>query len=372
MHFTGFEPVPAKLHYIRLKRECRKFRKIWDIEQEFGPLNDAGDASCWQVKSQGADWSTSTRIVLMEWCSFLDYPTNQSFWRRTFASAPHYFAHYSTLAPLKYFKANWRYGLAFICPIIGILAVAAVSWAMVLLIGQFVENLPVFLLVLIALAVFLVIFRVLGQRWELPLGLEFFHHAYSITLPDSEVFHNQVSKFSAIITEEIETSPCEEINITTHSIGSVYAVSALADALRKNPDLLNGKTLYFTTIASSVLHIALMNRCKWVRDNLELVLKHSNVQWINIYATNDPLCFNKCSPASVINGNPANAVISRRVRFSRMVDKKRYRHLRYNFFLLHRQMILSAYYRYFYDFNLILFGPRNVVDLLQRKPASEV
>ena len=372
MHFTGFEPVPAKLHYIRLRRECRKFRKLWDIQQKFDPLNDANGASSWQVKTQGADWSTSTRIVLMEWCSFLDYPSNQTFWRRTFASVPHYFAHYSTLAPFNYFKANWRYGLAFICPVIGILAIAAVSWAMVFIMSQLVENLPVFLLVLSGLAIFIAILRFLGERWGLPLGLEFFHHAYSITIPDSEVFHSRVAIFSAIIREEIKASSCEEINITTHSIGSVYAVSALANALRKNPDLLDGKTLYFTTIASSVLHIALMDRCKWVLDNLELVLKHSNVQWINIYATNDPLCFNKCSPASVINGKPANEVISRRVRFSRMVDKKRYRLLRYNFFLLHRQMILSTYYRYFYDFNLILFGPRNVVDMLQRKPASEI
>ncbi len=372
LHFPGFEPAPAKFHYIRFKRECRKFRKLWDVQQEFGRFSEADGASHWQTKTVGSNWAISTRMVVLEWCSFLDYPEKSTFWQRIFYSSPLYFAHFTTLAPWRFFKANWRYGLTFIYPILTLLLVAALSGATIWGTAQLVSELPLILSISIGIAVFLVVLNVLGQRWALPMAFEFSHHAYSISLPDNKSFQSRVADFSSIITKEIAASTAEEINITTHSIGSVYGVAALANALRQNPDLLAGKTLYFTAIASSVLHNALMTRCQWLRDDLKLVLEHPGIQWTEIYATNDPLCFNKCSPEIAINGKSANRLISRRVRFSRMVDKKRYRFMRFNFFQLHRQMIMTNDHRYFYDFYLILFGPRNVVDLLQRKPFTEI
>lgn len=309
---------------------------------------------------------------MLEWCSALDYPAGSTFWHRVFACLQHLFAHFTTFAVWRFFVANWRYGLTCIYPFLTFLLVAVFSLATVWATAQLAGNLPLGLSILIGLVVFIFIFKVLGQRWGLPMALEFSHHAYSISLPENNIFRSHIARFSSVIIKEIKASTIEEINITTHSIGSVYGVASLAKALRETPDLLSGKTLYFTAIASSVLHNALMSRCQWLRDDLKLVLEHASIQWVEIYATNDPLCFNKCSPEIAIDGKPANRLISRRVRFPRMVDKKRYRLMRFNFFQLHRQMIMTNDHRYFYDFYLILFGPRNVVDLLQRKLATEI
>ena len=376
LYFPGFEPVSSKLHYLKFIQRCEQFRKLWGVQQEIGPLIEAEDASYWQTKTYGNGWSTSTRIVLMEWCSLLDHPDKPAFWPRVFASAPSYFSHFATFAPWRYFKANWRYGLTFTYPILTFLLALALSFATILVMvwatDQLLEGPPVLLFLLIGLALLFVIFRFLGQRWALPMLLEYFHHADSISLRDNESFHSRISVFSSILSREIEASTTNEINITTYSMGSVYGVSSLASAIRYNPDLLNGKTLYFTAIASSLLHNTLMAQCQWLRADLKLVLEHSNIEWIEIYATNDPICFNKCGPETTIDGRPANALISRRVRFSKMIDKKRYRLIRYNFFQLHQQMVKANNHRYFYDFYLLLFGPRNVVDLLQRKPDSEI
>jgi len=376
LYFPGFEPVSSKLHYLRFNRECGQFQKLWGVQQEIGPLNEAEGASYWQTETHGNGWSNSTRMVLMEWCSLLNHRDKPAFWRQVFASAPPYFSHFATLAPWRYFKTNWRYGLTFIYPVLTLLLAAALSLATMLVAvwvtAQLFGNPPVILFLLIGLVLFFVIFRFLGQRWALPVLLEYFHHAYCISFRGNETFKSRISVFSAILSREIEAGTADEINITTYSMGSVYAVSSLANAIRNKPDLLNGKMLYFTSIASSLLHNALMARCQWLRDDLKLVLEHSNIQWIEIYATNDPICFGKCSPESVIDGKAANAVVSRRVRFSRMVDKKRYRLMRYNFFQLHLQMVKANHHRYFYDFYLLLFGPRNVVDLLQRKADSEI
>ncbi len=372
MHFPGFEPVPPKLHYIRFKRECRKFRKLWNVQQDFGPYNEADGASNWQTTTHGKDWAMSTRIVVLEWCSILDYPAGLRFWHRIFAGLHHLFAHFTTFTVWRYFVASWRYGLTCIYPFITFFLAAIFSLVSVWAVDQLAGGLPFSLSIFICLVVFIIIFKEVGQRWGVPMALEFSHHAYSISLPENNIFQSHIAKFSALVIKEIKATKTEEINITTHSIGSVYGVVALARALRQTPDLLMGKTLYFTAIASSMLHVALMSRCQWLRDDLKLVLGHCNIQWIEIYAINDPLSFNKCSPASVIDGTPANAVISQRVRFSRMIDKNRYRFMRYNFFRLHRQMIMANDQRYFYDFYLLLFGPRNIVNLLQRKPISEI
>ncbi len=375
LHFPGFEPVSSRIHYLKFVRECGQFRKLWGVEQEIGPLIETESVSHWQTETLGNGWSVSTRLVLMEWCSLLNHPDKQTFWSRVFFSALPYFYQFAALAPWRYFKANWRYGLTFIYPILTLLLAAALSFSAMLVVWatvQFQGNPPVIAFLLVGLVLLFVIFRFLGQRWALPVLLEYFHHAYAISFPDKGTFQSRLTVFSSILNREIEAHTTDEITITTYSMGSVYGVSSLAKAIRDNPDLLKGKRLYFTAIASSLLHNALMTRCQWLRDDIKLILGHSNIQWIEIYATNDPVCFSKCGSESVIDNKSANVVVSRRVRFSRMVEKKSYRLMRYNFFLLHQQMIMANHYRYFYDFHLLLFGPRNVVDLLQRNPTSEI
>jgi len=136
--------------------------------------------------------------------------------------------------------------------------------------------------------------------------------------------------------------------------------------------VLKDKKLSIIAIGSNLLQIGLMSQCDWVRDDLKLVLGHANIQWIEIYAADDPICFYKSGPDTLIKEPPANPLISRRVRFSRMIEQKRYQGMKGRFFRLHRQLIMANDRHYFYDFYLLLFGPRKARDFLQRQPVNEV
>ncbi len=372
LHFPGYEPVAVGHHYQRFVRECSRFQKLWGARQEIDPLEESEGVSYWQTGTQGEDWSTSTRVVVMEWASFLKRPVISTFWRRIAASAPGYFAHFSTLAPGRYFAANWRYGLFFIYPIIALLALAVVSFGIAWTFNWLAEGVSVSLLSAISLVLFLTLFRIFGQRWNIPLELDALSHTYAVALGQSEVLQSRVGLFCSALRREIETSDADEIILTSHSFGSAYATAVVAQVLRQCPELLKNKKLSIIAIGSNLPHIGLMSQCDWVRDDLKLVLGHCNIQWIEIYAADDPMCFYKSGPDRLIKDPPANPLVSRRVRFSKMIERRRYQGMKGRFFRLHRQLILANDQYYFYDFYLLLFGPRNVQDLLQRQPVNEV
>jgi len=372
LHFPGFELTGAEHHYQRFVRECQKFQTVWDIHQDIDPLENSKGVSSWQTSTHSTDWSVSTRIVLMEWASFLNQHPKPTFWRQICGLAPSYFAHFLTSAPWRFFKANWRYGLFFMYPIMVVAAITLFSLAIAWGSSELISELPVPVLAAISLVVFIVTFTKLAPRWKIPLELELFHHTYSMALGQNKIAHSRLAAFSDIIKQEIETSTADEIIITTHSFGSVYATAALAKVLRENPGLLKGKKLTLIAIGSNLLHIGLMKQANWLRNDLELVLAQNNIQWIEVYATNDPICFYKTGPDKVITNPPANSLISRRVRFSRMIDQTRYRHIRGKFFRLHRQLIMANDHRYFFDFYHILFGPNRAVKQLQHDQETTV
>jgi len=372
LHFPGYELVAAGHHYQRFVRECTRFQKLWAVRQEIGPLEESEGVSYWQTATQGEEWSTTTRVVMMEWTSFLKRPVTSTFWRRIAVSAPDYFSHFLTLAPWRYFRANWRYGLFFIYPIMIILTISAMSLGAAWAINKLVEGLSVLLLSAVAAVFFLAIFRILAQRWNIPLELDLLSHTSVMALGQNDISLSRQAIFSSVLRREIETCDADEIILTTHSFGSAYATAAIAQVLRQSPEVLKDKKLTIIAIGSNLLQIGLMNQCGWVRDDLKLVLGHANIQWIEIYAADDPICFYKSGPDRLIEEPPANPLISKRVRFSKMIERRRYQGMKGRFFRLHRQLTMANDQHYFYDFYLLLFGPRKARDFLQRQPVNEV
>jgi len=196
LHFPGYEPVAVGHHYQRFVRECSRFQKLWGVRQEIDPLEESEGVSYWQTETQGEDWSTGTRVVVMEWASFLNPPVTPTFWRRIAASVPGYFAHFLTLAPWRYFAANWRYGLFFIYPIIAVLTIAAVSSGVAWAINWLVGDVPVLALNALTLVLFLALFRILAQRWNVPLELDLLSHTYSMALGQSDISRARQAIFS--------------------------------------------------------------------------------------------------------------------------------------------------------------------------------
>lgn len=371
MHFSGYEPLSANDHYQRMLRECARFRDLWNVDQEIGPLEQVDDVEQVTIRSKGEDWAVSTRIVYLEWASFVDRPHSGTFWRSIAACLPAYLAHFRTLVPFRYFAANWRYGLYFIYPILVILLSVLLAIAAAGLVQWLLGGLPALVSVVLMVALFAGIFRVLGARWTMPMVLDVMRFTYLLALRKDPVAEDRLASFVCVMEKEFADPNADEILITFHSQGGVFAVSSLAEALRKDPDLLQGKKLTIMGIGSNLLKLALMSECDWLRRDVELVLGHANIQWVEIFANNDPLCFNKSGPDTVVKIPLVNSVTSRRVRISRMIDSARYARIKTKFFRLHRQVLLANQRPYFYDYYLIACGPRSVLASLNRDVVDE-
>ena len=372
LHFSGYEEIGAEHHYQRFIREGTHFQNLWGVRQDTSKLENHDGVASWHTITQGPDWSVATKLILMEWCSFLGEAHKHSFWRRIRTSVPCYIAQYFSFDPWRYFRANWRYGLFFMYPIIVTMAIALMSFAPTWALNRWAGNLSNLQLIAISFIIFLAAFRFFGERWNVLLTLELMHHIHSLALRNNNFSTSRLDTFSAVLRKELQTSTADEVTITAHSLGSTYAVATIARLLRTNPELLKKRKVSITAIGSNLLQIGLMSQGDWLRDDLTLVLGQNNIQWIEIYAANDPICFYKTGPDTVISDQPANALISRRVRFSRMLEQRRYKRIRSDFLRLHRQLIMANEHRYFYDFYLLLFGPLTVVEMLQRDPATDL
>lgn len=203
------------------------------------------------------------------------------------------------------------------------------------------------------------------------MALDVSQYTHSMARQEDAPSLARIDSFAAVLGENLRTSTADEIAITSHSYGSVFAAATIAKVLRQDPNVLDGRTLTVTAIASNMLKIGLMDECQWLRDDLKLVLGHEDIQWIEVYGSNDVLCFSKSGPADLIDIEPANPVISKRVRLSAMIDPKRYKSMRGKLFRLHRQFIMANQRRYFFDFYLLLFGPQSVTDMLRRDNATK-
>ncbi len=355
------------MHFERFSREMKRFRGVWDVRQKVSNLQEEAGVATASIVTEGEGWSVGTRQVLLEWASMVPRNHRGNFWKTIVACMPLYLAHFITPAPVRYFKANWRYGLYVVYPLLMIvlfaLSAALATWAISTLVG----GIGLHVSILLGVGLFLLMFRYVGGRYHVPMVLDVMHYTHTLATRTEPISEQRIETFASFVGGELQGQRGDEIIVTFHSTGSVFAVATMAAALRENENLFDDIVVNMVGVGSNLLKLGLMSECDWLRDDIELLIGHPNVQWVEFYARDDILCFSGRGPDYAVDAEPSRPPISRRVRFSRMISSERYKKIKGRFFRLHRQMLLANERRYFYDFYLLTCGPQRVVDMVSRE-----
>ena len=359
LNFPGFETTDAVHQIERLSAGGQKTAKLWGFDLEAGKIASKSQNHKTSVEFDlsSEKWTAHTDYKHFSWTDIIDKYENMPYPQSFFANFPKYLLFFMDGSVRKYAKASKRYWGFAIYPMLMMIVFAIFSWfLMQYTVGQYVMHwaitaIPAFIL-------FLILCRFPGDMAYLNLSINDWGFARDlVTLSNSDIVKRN-AVFADHLIKEISSSKHDEILIVGHSFGSVWAVSALAIALEKKPNLLKGKRVTFLALGSSLLKIALVKKAKYFDKFVKLVLSEPNLVWHEIQTKTDFISFYKTEPFEPMKiVQTTSEVIVHRVNFKHALSAERHAKMKKSMYLAHRQYILYCDKRVHHDFQLRVFGP---------------
>jgi hypothetical protein len=360
--FPGFEKTTPASQLDRLRHCANKTGEIWKFGFERLSVEAPDKAShvVSESKAAGANWHTETRTVLFSWNDIIEDYESEPHPNGFLRNMPKFLAFFGDGTVRRYWQASLRYFLFTIFPLlliaIFLIGTGLLSWYVAGLglsgIGRTIAafTLTIFLT--------LVLCKWPGERMYLLLTINDWGFARDMVNRVNPRIEQRYRDFAAKLAEEIKASKHDEIVISGHSFGAVWAVAALALALEADPKLIAEKRVTFLALGSSLLKIALAPGAQFLRDWTRRVMEEPTLFWHEIQTKDDLIAFYKADPFEVlgISGMKAGVRIDR-IRYKQAMKKARYKKMRRSAYDTHRQYILYQDVRVPFDYIMRICGP---------------
>ena len=360
VHISGFEPVGPPVLHRRLTSGLRKFGALWGARTECSePLvSDDQRVVTWQVESIGPNWKTSCHYTVLRWDELMEPYTSRSWLGRIVHGyrALLELVFNGTLA--RYFRANVRYGLFFLYPILllfGFLLLGVAAGILAAVLG--VPAVPV-VAPLVGLAVFVLLLRFLGAYFYLDFALADWAFAADLSRDEVPGLEPVLERFTTEVVAALRDPDADDILLSSVSLGSVMLAEAIDRVYGSVPEAdVYFRRAAFLTVGSSILKIGLHPAAERFRRLVGRVGAEKDLFWAEYQAKVDPINFYKTDPVAALDNPPTGRPVVRQIRIRDMMTDKDYRRAQRSSLHLHRQFVLPNGKRYFYDFYQITFGP---------------
>ncbi len=360
VHISGFEPIGPPVLHRRLTSGLRRFGALWGVRTECSEpqVSDDKRVVTWQVESVGPNWTTSCHYTVLRWDELMEPYTNRSWLGRIVHGykALLELAFNGTLA--RYFRANIRYGLFFLYPILllfGFLLLGIAAGIAAAALG--VPAAPV-VAPLVGIAVFVLLLRFLGAYFYLDFALADWAFAADLSRDAVPGLEQVLERFTAEVVAALRDPDADDVLLSSVSLGAVMLAEAIDRVYGSEPEAdVYFRRAAFLTVGSSILKIGLHPAAERFRRLVGRVGAEKDLFWAEYQAKVDPINFYKTDPVAAL-GNPSTGrPVVRQIRIRDMMTDKDYRRAQRSSLHLHRQFVLPNGKRYFYDFYQITFGP---------------
>lgn len=371
LNFPGFENIGTQACLDRLYHCAEKTGDVFDfVVKPLGTTHsDGASHAIREFETRGADWTVRSRVVQFDWYDIVESYENRAYPIGFIQNLIKYLVIFGDGTLRRYLKASRLYFVFSIYPIVLMFLFALLAGAAsnALVGGLGLSGAGGLIAGLVCWVVlWLVLCRWPGDFLFLNTTVSNWGFAWDLTNRKNARIAERMAKFGDIVAKEIKASEHDEIVVCGHSLGCVWAISALSLALEKDPDLLDRKQVGFLSLGSSHLKIALCEEAGWLRAHLRAVLDEPSVYWHEFQSKDDVIAFYKAHPFSPIDIVEFTARCKvDRVRFKHGMSPKRYRAMKRSLYFTHNQ-----YVRYYekpvsFDFYVRLFGPISVSDLAE-------
>lgn len=362
LHFPGFEPLDAKAHRDRYARSAAQSGEVWSYGVETGPLGGGCAAPSFAVHASGPNWRTESRVHVFDHNELVMALRSRSTLARLAGGYRSALDVALTGGMVGYFRHAWRFGLFFLFPFL----LVALGFAALLL--------AAFLPVLFGWPAW-------NLAWTLPLALLVFFKAF---LPAAEKIHTLhqfddwvlavalarmgdaaanarlaecLAAMRAAFAEE-----ADEYLVTSHSMGSSFAVHTLGMLLEKEPHVLAGKRVVFATLGGAVLQCSLLSPAHDLRRRVGTLAACPDIAWLEVQCLTDIINFYRTRVVAAAGFPALPQARIQLIRFKHMLSPERYRRIKRDFLRMHRQYVLGPDRRASFDFTLLSAGPIAAID----------
>lgn len=363
IHFPGFEPLSSAQHYRRFSKGAEKATEVWGSEFQISEFDE--NTESFSINARGKDWEANTNIFIAEISERILNYGKEPLIIQLLKGYRAFFDILFNGALFGYFKHAWRFGIFAIVPftLIGI-GLFGIYYLTQLL--SFGEPLNMLWSLPLSLAAFVFLYLPLCNRLHTVLLFADWRYTMAmVSLNDPQV-NAWLDDIQIAVKKHIDQD-CDEILITTHSMGGSTGVHVIGALLEKHPDLFDGKKVIFSQLGGCVLQSALAKPAHKVRSRLELIARNPSVTWLEIQCLTDVVSFYKTDPVAIFGfQTPDKPVHKVFIRFKHQLKKSSYKRIKGDLLRIHRQYVLSSEKVYKFDFIPFLTGPFISDERLQR------
>lgn len=178
---------------------------------------------------------------------------------------------------------------------------------------------------------------------------------------EPEDVKERIDAFADWIRLDQQTSPSDEVLVVGHSVGSIVATS-LAARLVDSLTLAQRHNTKLITLGQCIPLLSLMPSAKAFRSDLQRLSEEREMQWLDMNARADSLCFSQANPLDIsgITGAGIGRPTAQVVRPFRMFGKKEYARMKRSKQRLHFQYLMASALPNEYDYFRMTAGPRRI------------
>jgi pimeloyl-ACP methyl ester carboxylesterase len=364
-HIAGYDPIGSAWYRV-FKRELLTFARTWNVSAEISDYEPPSQNSNpkWTVTTAASNWHVQTIYEPLLWDDIVQADFARPMGGRLSRSFRAFVDFIWSGAVLRYFKANWQYGMFFLFPYLLLCVFAAIAVAVAVAAVSFIE-LSKLMQIATALALSVVIFLGLlqwpGRRWRLQDALDDWIFSWDYLYHRRLDVDARLNRFADELVAQSRHNTLDEIVIVGHSLGATLAIDVVARALARDENFgRHGPSICLLTVGSTIPKFTLHPAGKRFRRCAARIVREPSIAWAEYHARADAISFYKFDPVTLsrfygdrIEGKP----VFRRVKLHQMLSRRTYMLNRLNFMRLHYQFVMANERRSTYDYFMMVCGP---------------
>jgi hypothetical protein len=356
-HVGGYDPITSHASaQRRFVRELGRFEATWSVKTSIDSLQEGIDQTKWRVVTRGPNWHVETDYHIIRWDDVIENFGHQTFWRRIQLGVIAFVDFISAGAFWGYLRTSWYYAVFFLYPFVMFDTFIATA------IGAAVFALVKIRSVLIAIAIgsFVLAALFLGPwRWlHLNTLFDDWIFARDYIRNGTTALEQRLDGIAGEMIVAARSANADEILVVGHSLGAVLAIDLLDRALQRDPMLgATGTPVTLLSIGSSILKIGLHRGAGRFRAAAERVARAPGIFWGDYQSRIDIMNFYNTNPMAEMSLTTKYGPVVRFIEFSRALERRVYRRIRFRFYRLHCQFISGNDKRDFYDYFMLVCGP---------------
>lgn len=369
-HVGGYERNDAGCFFRRLERELERFRSCWSVAATLGPVvsDRPGAASATVVYDDGFR-RTETELTFLDYDDLVASERARPAGRRLRDYAAAFADYVASGTAAGFFRANWRFGLFFLYPVIG--------WSVPFLLGCLVwaalGAMPLpgagLAAVVLGLAAALATLRHLARKLMLFHVKGLWIAAFGVAHGRAPAFEHRLAAWAEVVRERLAAGGFDEVVFVGHSFGGMLVLDLAARHAARVAGAGGVPAFHVFTVGSTAPMVTMHPRAEAARATLRSLAGHAGVRWVDVQALIDPINFFRCDPM-VLSGVPSPRAepfpFVYEVRIRDMVDPDFYAAMKHSVFRIHYQFVSANTRRYGYDYPMLCFGPMPVADAVVR------